>query len=95
MTALGHELPRHLAERAAVMPPKAAAPSRIPKSLDDINTIGTVTRILYSMAALKTASQGLGINADPCGEVPPAARFSAVLNAAPSAVFRVTANGPM
>jgi hypothetical protein len=28
MAALGHELPRHLAERAAVMPPKAAAPSR-------------------------------------------------------------------
>ena len=28
MTAMGHELPRHLAERAAVMPPKAAAPSR-------------------------------------------------------------------
>jgi len=27
-SALGHELPRHLAERAAVMPPKAAAPSR-------------------------------------------------------------------
>ena len=26
--AVGHELPRHLAERAAVMPPKAAAPSR-------------------------------------------------------------------
>jgi hypothetical protein len=26
MAALGHELPRHLAERAAVMPPKAAAP---------------------------------------------------------------------
>jgi hypothetical protein len=25
---MGHELPRHLAERAAVMPPKAAAPSR-------------------------------------------------------------------
>src|SRR5580704_2248446 len=25
---LGHELPRHLAERAAVTPPKAAAPSR-------------------------------------------------------------------
>ena len=24
----GHELPRHLAERAAVLPPKAAAPSR-------------------------------------------------------------------
>ena len=28
MSPLGHELPRHLAERAAVMPPKAAAPSR-------------------------------------------------------------------
>jgi hypothetical protein len=28
MSQLGHELPRHLAERAAVMPPKAAAPSR-------------------------------------------------------------------
>jgi hypothetical protein len=27
MTGLGHELPHHLAERAAVMPPKAAAPS--------------------------------------------------------------------
>jgi ATP-dependent Zn protease len=27
MAGLGHELPRHLAERAAVMPPKAAAPS--------------------------------------------------------------------
>ena len=26
--ALGHEPPRHLGERAAVMPPKAAAPSR-------------------------------------------------------------------
>jgi len=26
--AMGHELPRRLAERAAVMPPKAAAPSR-------------------------------------------------------------------
>ena len=25
---MGHELSRHLAERAAVMPPKAAAPSR-------------------------------------------------------------------
>jgi hypothetical protein len=25
---MGHELPRHLAERAAVMAPKAAAPSR-------------------------------------------------------------------
>ena len=28
MSLVGHELPRHLAERAAVMPPKAAAPSR-------------------------------------------------------------------
>ena len=28
MAEMGHELPRHLAERAAVMPPKAAAPSR-------------------------------------------------------------------
>ena len=27
-SALGHELPRRLAERAAAMPPKAAAPSR-------------------------------------------------------------------
>jgi hypothetical protein len=26
--AMGHELPRHLAERAAVMPPKAAAPGQ-------------------------------------------------------------------
>jgi hypothetical protein len=28
MSGSGHELPRHLAERAAVMPPTAAAPSR-------------------------------------------------------------------
>ena len=28
LSQMGHELPRHLAERAAVMPPKAAAPSR-------------------------------------------------------------------
>ena len=28
MSLEGHELPRHLAERAAVMPPRATAPSR-------------------------------------------------------------------
>ena len=48
---------------------------QFPKSLDDISIIGTVIRILCSTAALKAASQGLGINADTCGEVPPAGRF--------------------
>jgi hypothetical protein len=38
MSLLGHELPRYLAERAAVMPPKAAAPSR-DHSVDRANLV--------------------------------------------------------
>ena len=46
---MGHELPRRLAERAAIMPPKAAAPSR-----DQGGRGGP----LHKVAALQPAARG-------------------------------------
>jgi len=50
MSARGHELPRHLAERAAVTPPKAAAPSISPTLLAHdgrFYKIAVAERVIY------------------------------------------------
>jgi hypothetical protein len=69
--------------------------AQLPKSRDDISSIGNLSRMPCSKAIVRPASLAPGRNADTCGPPLSTARRSAVVRAVAAALNCRTATGPI